>query len=644
MDHLTSRSLSWMIKNCENPKAVEITLQSIAGADHALPFGPLFDSNAVTLIAQRVENSFASQQLSTKDVDGLAEMDPGQHQAVIVYARALDLCFSQMGKFADLGKQVRQIVRPLDGFYSRLLNDRSIPVSAVGTIGWSLAYSRSVYGENPFGEEDTRRKVDRLSGLIEFAQTRHTRLPSHTHLLFDLLYVLSRHIFMFASKSGDDTRQIMIKGMIAALSPSSVETLRITSVAHSCAVAALGLNTSLRAHFSTLDRSLVDSSNGYLAVSGHSRIMIEDLNPECLLLLGLAGLVEAFGDSGCAGAELGILNVVMQRLNELRVDWRRQAAFEPLVSASAFDLRRYVVETVSKCYIQQLASSPSNPSVSLFQCTDVLGNILSLVWDDMSWLLDVALTLRAGSPHKGLRDKIVGLLALHTEAVVQHPHIHDMLYEMFAGVGDESLGYFNSADGAYLHGITHHFHDITSTHSIDAKRVNTITTSLLQRLVRDGLLETLIYCAYGADDRDLHDAFWRGIRCGPTTCFWGEQTIMLARKSVSQLGAPSDMGTRSISDLLRDFCLTQGERIHGSGGAKEVGYVRRTDEVWSRELQGHLEDFKAVLLHELNAPVHQTQPQKRLRWQTMPIAGRAILEEVNQRVDRSYIALEVLKT
>lgn len=482
-----------------------------------------------------------------------------------------------------------------------LLNDGSDPVSAVGIIGWSLAYSRSVYGENPFGEEDTRRKIDRLSELIDFAQTQHTRLPSHAHLFLDLLYVLSRHIFMYASKSGENTRHMMVRNMLAAISQSSIETLRIDSVAHSCAVAALGLNSDLRAHFSTLDRSLADSSSGYISTSGDSRIIIEGLSPECLLLLALTGLIGALEHSGGVGtAELGNLSVVMKRLSELRFDWKRQAAFEPLVSTSAFDLRRRVVETISKCYLRQLASYPSNPSASLLQFTDLLSIIIAHEWDDVSWLLDVALSLRAGSSHKGLRDSIGGLLVLHAKAAAQHPRIHDILYEMISGIKDEPPEYFNSADCAYLHEVTHCLHSITTTHGMNAEHINTDSSSLLPKLVRDDLLKTLIYGAYGSDDRDLHDAYWRGLRCGPTTCFWGEQIIVLARKLVSRRMAPNDTGTRTIIDLLRDFCIAQDEYTLSSDGVKEDGQTGNTNTAWSKELKGHLEEFKAVLLHELS--------------------------------------------
>lgn len=119
MDDLTSRCLGWLISSCETPKAVDVALQSLAGADYSLPCGPLWECDIPALIVQRVRDSFASQQLPITEVDQLARSNASQHQPVVLYAHSLNFIFSQMGRSGNKSEHVCGAVEPLRSFYER---------------------------------------------------------------------------------------------------------------------------------------------------------------------------------------------------------------------------------------------------------------------------------------------------------------------------------------------------------------------------------------------------------------------------------------------------------------------------------------------------------------------------------------------
>lgn len=56
-DLVTSRALSWLIKNCEVPRSVDVALQAIAGAHHDLPREALKECNAALLVCRRLATS-----------------------------------------------------------------------------------------------------------------------------------------------------------------------------------------------------------------------------------------------------------------------------------------------------------------------------------------------------------------------------------------------------------------------------------------------------------------------------------------------------------------------------------------------------------------------------------------------------------
>lgn len=94
-DDLTSRVLSWLISNCENPKAVDVVLQSIADTDRNFPCGPLLECSPIRMIIQRIHDCFSAYQLlMEKDIIRLGEMSPENYSSAVIYARSLSVLVS----------------------------------------------------------------------------------------------------------------------------------------------------------------------------------------------------------------------------------------------------------------------------------------------------------------------------------------------------------------------------------------------------------------------------------------------------------------------------------------------------------------------------------------------------------------------
>ncbi|KAG8779745.1 hypothetical protein FRC12_023873 [Ceratobasidium sp. 428] len=85
MDETTSRALAWLIVNYEDSRSADIALQAIAGASYKLPYAPLGNCKAGSLIEQKLRNCFSTritaQKLYLKDITLL--------EAASLYARAL---------------------------------------------------------------------------------------------------------------------------------------------------------------------------------------------------------------------------------------------------------------------------------------------------------------------------------------------------------------------------------------------------------------------------------------------------------------------------------------------------------------------------------------------------------------------------
>ncbi|KAF8602291.1 hypothetical protein BDV93DRAFT_607514 [Ceratobasidium sp. AG-I] len=632
MDHLTTRTLRWLISNCENPEAIDVALQSIAGANHFLPIAPLLGCNAVALIVQRIKDCFGSHHLSTVEVDRLATLNPRGYQSVILYARALNFFVSQMGKVENASEQIRNSIEPLRSFYRRLRSNHSMPVSTVGSIGCIIAYPRTMHELLHRIEENPRETVDRLCGLISSVQAHHLRLPSHTQLLSDLLYALSLTPSIlqggFLDGTQDDIRRDVAKRMFAVISSASIEDLNSPPFAHSLAVVALTLNSNLRMSFSTLDSSLVEVFQHHPTNSSGCCILIEELNSSYLLALGLAGLIGVSDDPvRGAGMEAGDLSAPLARLSQLDINWESQASFGPLVLVNTFDLRRYAVETVSNCYLHQLAKSPPE---SLFEYIKLLDAMLCNQWDDVSWVLDVVVTLLVKSTSDDLQCVLASFLYRNADVVSRHPRMHDVLCEMVARARHETPVYVHRHYYKYLRSITRHLSRITVAHDNDTERVQTAIDALLQQLAQNDLLATLISCACRSDENHRGVDPWQDMRSGPTTRFWVTQILVLARKSACQVETSDAITSPSIADQLRAFCLSQTQYGADSDRAGEVGITGNGERQWTEAPKCHLEDLKVVLMQELRGepsfPINQ------------PIVDKAASKPANG----SHISLDVV--
>ncbi|CUA74164.1 glutamine synthetase [Rhizoctonia solani] len=85
--HTISLALKWLIENCETPSAVNIALQSIAGASQNVDKQPLIDSQATVQILQRMVSSDTSNK---------------ENGSIILYKRALQFLGSNSGGALDL--------------------------------------------------------------------------------------------------------------------------------------------------------------------------------------------------------------------------------------------------------------------------------------------------------------------------------------------------------------------------------------------------------------------------------------------------------------------------------------------------------------------------------------------------------------
>ncbi|KAG8724838.1 hypothetical protein FRC09_013278 [Ceratobasidium sp. 395] len=85
MDNLTSRAITWLLRNYEDTKSADIALQAIAGASTHLPMRPLIDCDSMTLVLQRLDNCYATRQKTGKRY----LKNPNLLEPVMLYDRAL---------------------------------------------------------------------------------------------------------------------------------------------------------------------------------------------------------------------------------------------------------------------------------------------------------------------------------------------------------------------------------------------------------------------------------------------------------------------------------------------------------------------------------------------------------------------------
>lgn len=113
MDHLTARTLGWLVTHSQDMRSVDIALQAIAGANNRLPVKPLIECGAHNLVSQRFRSCFISHPQS-----GFSFLsNPGLVDVASLYGRALAY-FMADGRYTN---EVEAVVRagPGGGFAIR---------------------------------------------------------------------------------------------------------------------------------------------------------------------------------------------------------------------------------------------------------------------------------------------------------------------------------------------------------------------------------------------------------------------------------------------------------------------------------------------------------------------------------------------
>ncbi|CAE6531575.1 unnamed protein product [Rhizoctonia solani] len=151
MDNLTSRALGWLMTNSQDMRSIDITLQSIAGADPRLPKKPLLDCGAHHLVVQRFRNCFLSHPQS-----GFSYLsNPMLLDAASLYGRALEFFMSDPNYVSRVETVLRK--GPGGSFairrgYQCLQHDysRSRPnIAAFGLVGVSTWWEMRLHTGQP---------------------------------------------------------------------------------------------------------------------------------------------------------------------------------------------------------------------------------------------------------------------------------------------------------------------------------------------------------------------------------------------------------------------------------------------------------------------------------------------------------------
>lgn len=417
--------------------------------------------------------------------------------------------------------------------------------------------------------------------------------------------MLSRTTYVI-EPSEFEVRTGILNHTLEVLSCTPLDTLQTVPAAQFFAVASLRLNDRLLVYFDTADAelsALFDNrpANGV----ERRRIRIEDLSPRCLLILGLTGIIEASMGSGCADdIESGSMSVVFEHLDQLSISWGESQCFAPLESADIFDLRSYVVETVFSYHDQE---SSSNAPASSSEYAALLWSMLHSRWDNGSIIQDRLFTILSGSSNNEIRDAAAGFLNHNSNFASRHPRVYDILYEMLRMSRHEPLSYFDHENSIYLETLITAFRTTETITGNNSDGMECAVNALLERVVNNDLLGTLMLCAYASEKYWLEDSYWQGIRCGPTTRFWGERVIALARRSNDQQAVSNGPDCSTLTDRIREFCHAPSEFIDDTKDSNEGGEsdVEPTDERALREWEfvkgrlRYLPELKKVLLRDI---------------------------------------------
>lgn len=472
-------------------------------------------------------------------------------------------------------------------------------ISSVGCIGvWVLKSF-----ENPIRwlfDHDTSQTPVLLKQIIS-TQAPHNHLPSQNRVLADIFYVLMREFYrpLRGTETEDSQKLVIVKSMLEILHATPVTTLRTPSTARAFAMSALRMNNHLMRHFSTTDPSFPTLHESEPLGVAPRRVALENLDAKSLLVLGLAGLIEAFGEISKTGSvQARELDVAFQQLDEFIVLNGTTPALDSVLS-DKFDIHQYTIETVSNHHLRDTAVRNRQSFIDEDPFVEFLRSVARRL-PNKPWATDVVFKLLDGSTSGQLQDQCLEFVYYNSElAGAGASLMYNTLYELVR-LAKREPSQFRSNFHIFI------FHKITERIALGSRESSaefeTLTEPLLQRLIQDNLLSTLIRFTFSRHLYRFERTTWRGIDCGTTTQFWGEKVIRLAQKSDCQWETSDNKNCHTLVNTLRAFCIADSEPETGTEAATDEsgdmnngwGYAS------AGEVQAGLEDFMAILLHEMS--------------------------------------------
>ncbi|CAE6454882.1 unnamed protein product [Rhizoctonia solani] len=158
-DLVTSQALSWMVKYCEVPNSIDITLQAIAGATRGLPLQPLEECHAALKISQRLvsSNLYSDTEEHQRHMKlylrALAVLTPAQpQQELIIRTNSVTAYLEHLKALIwELQSQNDNSVASLMVDTQFITNDHNISALRIGSIAASqclVVMDRSYTDEN----------------------------------------------------------------------------------------------------------------------------------------------------------------------------------------------------------------------------------------------------------------------------------------------------------------------------------------------------------------------------------------------------------------------------------------------------------------------------------------------------------------
>ncbi|KAG9083538.1 hypothetical protein FRC06_004490 [Ceratobasidium sp. 370] len=612
MDIVTSRALSWVISNCENSNSVEIALQAIAGADHSLPCEPLWSSNAVGLVRQRLHACFTSQQLpvTNSGFESLVKLGPGSlaFRLCILYARVLNVL--AWGGTKDGWNQSINVFRDVWSEFELLYDNLSkysdseiSPSTTVGYAGISVWKQHRPYIISNFSK-GTNSPLG-VSSYILLVLERHRNLPSYEAQLFELLYVLQKGLVDHntSDRQSDPVyKRNLVANLVLILKHLPCDSLLSDFNFVPQVLAAAGLI--LNGHHSPSD-SLADKIGRYAE--------FDRVDAELLLFLGLVGLIEA---SESTGATLGEdtrstveLEVVFDRLIQLKTflvsntqgSWPPSDLPLPFPLGSSSTFNDYALEIISAYYRRHANAA----ATSQLRCVGLAGGLIvaNVVGNDCildHWGPVIHAALPAEDPGSSLRWSYPNTSS-HAVLQTKAPFLDVAFCVVLSLMRHKPKQY------AQRQCLAECFHDIAGRlQRVSSKFDELIVNELLEQVVEDNLFDVLVYALLTIRHDCPAPEPWRGIYAEPKLAWWGARIIWFAHQSVRRQDGNKDGG--GIMNAIEGLCHTElgapttstFELVPETNVVPEYSTEKASSSANSFTMR--LAQFKSVLLGEIRNP------------------------------------------